>query len=101
MFFPLWLHSYWIGLALEFANLLNYYCENGGKFYMVKLFSQGNSLAVQWSGLRTFTAEGAGSIPGRGTKVPQAVWYSQKNYPLKAVYRIIKIILNGFHVPSL
>ena len=26
---------------------------------------RGNSLAVQWLGLRTFTAEGSGSIPGR------------------------------------
>ena len=32
----------------------------------------GNSLAVQWSGLGTFTAEGLGSIPGQGTKIPQA-----------------------------
>ena len=31
----------------------------------------GNSLAVQWLGLRTFTAKGVGSIPGQGTKIPQ------------------------------
>ena len=30
----------------------------------------GNSLAVQWLGVRTFTAEHLGSIPGRGTKIP-------------------------------
>ena len=30
-----------------------------------------NSLAVQWLGLCAFTAEGAGSIPDRGTKIPQ------------------------------
>ena len=29
-------------------------------------------LAVQWVGLRTFTAKGAGLIPGWGTKIPQA-----------------------------
>ena len=29
---------------------------------------------VQWLGLRAFTAEGAGSIPGQGTKIPQAAW---------------------------
>ena len=39
----------------------------------------GNSLAVQWLGLGAFTAEGAGSIPGRGTKIPPAVWCGQKN----------------------
>ena len=38
----------------------------------------GNSLAVQWLGLCTFTAEGTGSIPGRGTKIPQATWHGQK-----------------------
>ena len=29
-------------------------------------------------GLAAFTAEGLGSIPGRGTNILQAVWYSQK-----------------------
>ena len=33
----------------------------------------GNSLAVQWLGLRAFIAEGPVSIPGQGTKIPQAV----------------------------
>ena len=32
----------------------------------------GNSLAVQRLGHHTFTAEGLGSIPGQGTKTPQA-----------------------------
>ena len=40
--------------------------------------SQGNSLAVQWLGLCALTAEGLGSIPGRGTKTPQATWRGQK-----------------------
>ena len=29
-----------------------------------------NSLVVQWLGLRAFTAEGPGSIPGGGTQIP-------------------------------
>ena len=33
---------------------------------------KGNSLAVQWLGLRTFTAEGPGSIPSQGNKILQA-----------------------------
>ena len=37
-----------------------------------------NSLAVQWLGLGAFSAKGPGSIPGRGTKIPQAVQRSQK-----------------------
>ena len=32
----------------------------------------GPSLGVQWLGLRASTAAGAGSIPGLGTKIPQA-----------------------------
>ena len=32
----------------------------------------GNSLALQWVGLHTSTAEGPGSIPGWGTKIPHA-----------------------------
>ena len=32
----------------------------------------GNSLAVQWLGLCASTPGGTGSIPGRGTKIPQA-----------------------------
>ena len=33
---------------------------------------------VQWSGLSTFTAEGPGSIPGWGIKIPQATYFGQK-----------------------
>ena len=33
---------------------------------------------VQWLGLHTLTAKGTGSIPGRGTKLPQAILHSQK-----------------------
>ena len=43
----------------------------------IELFSKmprlGNSLVVQWLGLGTFTAKGPGSVPGRGTKIPQAM----------------------------
>ena len=34
--------------------------------------SLGNSLAVQWLGLHALTAEGTDSVPGWGTKIPQA-----------------------------
>ena len=33
---------------------------------------------VQWLGLHALTAYGAGSIPGRGTKIPQALRCGQK-----------------------
>ena len=44
----------------------------------LKYDTYGNSLTVQWLGLCAFTAEGLGSISGRGTKIPQAVWYGKK-----------------------
>ena len=40
---------------------------------------KGSSLVVQWLELHTFTAEGAGSIPGWGTKIPQARKTKNKN----------------------
>ena len=41
----------------------------------MRLGCLGTSLAVQRLRLRAFTAEGAGSIPGHGTKIPQAAWH--------------------------
>ena len=40
--------------------------------------SVGNILAVQMLGLHDLTAEGPGSIPGQGTKIPQAACLGQK-----------------------
>ena len=45
---------------------------------MKKKKYMGNSQAVQWLGLCAFTVEGLGSIPGQGTKIPQAVQRGQK-----------------------
>ena len=45
---------------------------------LFKIQALGTSLAVQWLGLCAFTAEGAGSIPGWGTKVLQATWHGHK-----------------------
>ena len=39
---------------------------------LVHLLYNGNSLTVQWLEFVAFTAEGLGSIPGLGTKNPQA-----------------------------
>jgi len=37
-----------------------------------------NSLTVQRLGLLALTAEGLGSVPGGGPKIPPAAWLSQK-----------------------
>ena len=38
----------------------------------------GTSLAVRWLGLHASSAGGMASIPGRGTKIPQATRWGQK-----------------------
>ena len=42
------------------------------------MLTLGNSLVVQWLGLRTFTAGGMGSMPGQGAKIPHATHGGQK-----------------------
>ena len=49
----------------------------------------GNSLVVQWLGLRALTAEGPDSLPGRRTKIPQVSGSSQK------IIMIILMTLGG------
>ena len=44
---------------------------------IIKMTTMGNSPVVQWLELQTLTAEGLGSIPGGGTKNPQAKRYRQ------------------------
>ena len=39
---------------------------------------QGNSLVLQWLTLGAFTPKGRGSIPGQGTRIPQARGYRQQ-----------------------
>ena len=48
------------------------------KKFPPKEFSEGNSLVFWWLGLVAFTAKGLGSIPGWGTKIPQAMQCSQR-----------------------
>ena len=38
---------------------------------------------VQWLGLCASTAGGMGSVPGQGTKNPQAVWCGQEQKQVK------------------
>ena len=55
---------------------------------------------VQWLGLRASTAGGTGSIPGWGSKIPQAVQHIQKKlfeiFDRLAKYQIlIKVFLTS------
>ena len=61
------------------------------KLYYLVLYRRrapGNSLAVQWLGLRASTSGGTGLIPGRGTKIPQAARLGQKkkSVPTPEIY---------------
>ena len=69
------LHWAWLSLCL-WKNLQ--WSVSSGLLKGLKLLWMGNSLAVQWLGLCAFTAEGTGSIPGWGTKMPQAAQCGQK-----------------------
>ena len=43
----------------------------------------GTSLVVQGLRLCTSNVGGTGSVPGRGTKIPHAMWHSQKKIKTK------------------
>ena len=66
----------------ETSSALQSFLENRSSHTAGKDYWGGNSLEVQWLGLRAFTAEGPGSIPGRETKIPQAVRHGQKKKKL-------------------
>ena len=55
-----------------------------------KTLPPGNSLVVQWLGLRASTAGGTGLIPGQGTNIPQAkrkIKYKKDTCPIKLMAR--------------
>ena len=51
----------------------------------LKTQSVGDSLAVQWLGLRAFTDKSLGSIPGWGTKISQDTRCGQKKKKVSTV----------------
>ena len=50
----------------------------GDPCFLPKNINSENSLVVQQSGFCTLTEEGVGSIPGQGTKIPQAMQCDRK-----------------------
>ena len=51
-------------------------------FWPLKNAKTENSLVVQWLGCHALTAEGLGSIPSQGTKIPQAMWPEKEKIDL-------------------
>ena len=67
-------------LTFIICQALSYFLSYSIPSYPILLFhfkKKKNSLAVQWLGLRTFTAQGPGSFAGWGTKIPQAAQHGQ------------------------
>ena len=62
---------------------INRRTDKEGVVYIHTYIHIRNTLAVQWLGLHAFTAEGAGSIPGQRTKIPQATQRGKKKESLK------------------
>ena len=85
----------WIpGIISQFSVVVSnyYYSQRKKKKKHLPLFlKQKNgifkglrtSLAVQWLRICASTAGGMGWIPGQGTKISNATWYSQKNLSLE------------------
>ena len=73
--------------CFTFLNMFSLWRRLGGTAVNInriktQIWTLGTSPAVQWLGLGALTAEGAGSIPGQGTKIPQAVRPKKKKKSL-------------------
>ena len=64
-------------MAILFDPISDFFCVFDNTYQLSlepsNRWGFGNSLVVQWLGLCTLTAKSPGSIPGWGTKIPQAV----------------------------
>ena len=60
-----------------------------------KTYIMGNSTVVQCLGHGAFTAEGPGSIPSQGTKIPQATWlgFKKKSVCIYYIYVCVYIYI--------
>ena len=54
----------------------------------LNMISIGNSLEVRWLRQQAFTARGPGLIPGRETKIPQALWHGLKENKISITSKI-------------
>ena len=72
----------WYRISFCVCDVCQLYLNKTGEKKCLNIIT-GNSLVVQWLGLHAFTAMGPCSIPGRGTKILQAIWCSLKNRQTK------------------
>ena len=77
-------------MALLILGTILYICLwftlYNGKDFCIRIAFDGNYPEVQWLRLQTLTTEGPGSTPGRGTKIPQATWHSQKKNSIWCIH---------------
>ena len=52
-------------------------CSTNLKLFLKNVYFKNEKGILWWLGLSTFTAMGTGLVPGWGTKILQASWYSQ------------------------
>ena len=54
-------------------------------------------MVVQWLGLHALTAERLGLISGQGTRIPQAMWSSQKKRKIhpKSIFFYVKATISS------
>ena len=57
---------------------------------------------VQWLEFLALTVEGLGSVPGQGTKIPQATWHGQKKKKttLQMPKTQLTVFYNLIHIPQ-
>ena len=82
-FFLRWIEHY-LGYSVVVEEWIYFHLDFQFIKYLssisLRLFEEGNSLVVQWLGLWAFTAKSrfTSSVPHQESKIPQAVWCSQK-----------------------
>ena len=78
-------HSVGYLFILFIVSLVNSFYPPPFLFFKLKI-QRGTSLAVQWLRLPALTARGAGSIPGRGTKILHATWPKINKLKIKILF---------------
>ena len=60
--------------------ILNFLIKTSEDYNRIQASPRQTSLEVQWLRCYTSTPRGRGSVPGWGTKIPNAIWCGQENF---------------------